>query len=71
VGSGRSGGGAGHATPGDCTFCEGTAGAAYGNNFLVPLLGSSGGGGGQGSSPSPSLGAGGGAGGGALLIASS
>jgi hypothetical protein len=55
------GGGAGHALPG---FGCG-AGPAYGNDFLVPLLGGSGG---SGASDPVS---GGGVGGGALLIASS
>lgn len=56
--AGTFGGGGGYAGVGGCN-----GGAAYGNDFLVPLLGGSGGGGNnQG---------GGGAGGGALLIASS
>jgi len=58
-GASDNGGGAGHATTGDSSL----GGAAYGNPFLVPLLGGSGGGGGVNST--------GGAGGGALLIASS
>src|SRR5262249_26495949 len=53
------GAGAGHAGRGG----GGTGGQAYGNDFLVPLLGGSGGGGGTNQ--------GGGAGGGGLLIASS
>jgi hypothetical protein len=60
---GTLGGGAGHATPG----CGGgAAGQAYGNPFLLPLVGGSGGGGGANDG-----GGGGGAGGGAILIASS
>lgn len=55
-------GGAGHASVGaGSTTCRG---AAYGNNYLVPLLGGSGGAG------RPDRNSGGGAGGGAILIAS-
>jgi hypothetical protein len=60
-----NGGGAGHALPGGGFFPSSTDGIAYGNRFLLPLLGGSGGGGGAGG------GSGGGAGGGALFIASS
>ncbi len=59
------GGGAGHSGPG-CGGCG--QGLAYGNPFLVPLLGGSGGAGG---SSDGRFGSGGGAGGGAILIASS
>lgn len=69
-GTGPGGGdvnsGAGHATPGGGA----SGGPAYGNDFLVPLLGGSGGGGGT-TNANNSLGGGSGAGGGALLIASS
>jgi hypothetical protein len=57
----HDGGPAGHASDGGCGV---RPGRAYGNAFLVPLVGGSGGAGG-------SSGAGGGAGGGAILIASS
>ncbi len=63
----RNGGGAGHATPGQDR--RGREGAAYGNSFLVPLIGGSGGGGGSGQSSF--AGNGGGPGGGAILVASS
>jgi hypothetical protein len=59
------GGGAGHAVAGGGG--AGVGGAVYGNNFLIPLLGGSGGAG----SWEGLNGSGGGAGGGALLIASS
>lgn len=71
------GGGAGHLYSGsDGLDSSGSKGSSYGNNFLIPLLGGSGGAGGgdptdtEGAS-SLELGAGGGAGGGAVLIASS
>ncbi len=60
AGLGPLGGGAG------TNFSRGTAGGFSGNQFLVPLIGGSGGGG----DASP-IGLGGGAGGGAILIASS
>ncbi len=65
----NNGGAAGHANPGSGSL----AGPAYGNDFLVPLLGGSGGGGGGRDSGGVSTrnGSGGGAGGGAILIASS
>lgn len=63
-----SGGGAGHAVVGDNGSAVGSGGAAYGNDFLLPLLGGSGGAGGAGVFSET---CGGGAGGGALLIASS
>lgn len=63
------GGGAGHAEiGGNASGVTGSGGPAYGNLFLVPLVGGSGGGGGSFSSKN---GSGGGAGGGAILIASS
>ncbi|HEX4954504.1 MAG TPA: hypothetical protein VF017_14020 [Thermoanaerobaculia bacterium] len=64
-----SAGNAGHSNPGAGTY----GGAAYGNAFLVPLLGGSGGAGGGPDSGGVSTrcGSGGGAGGGAILIASS
>lgn len=62
---GNAGGGAGHATVGGGKTVA--RGIAYGNDFLLPLLGGSGGSGGAFIIPS----GGGGAGGGALLIASS
>jgi hypothetical protein len=66
------GGGAGHATAAvirnpQCGSLPGD-GTAYGNAFLVPLVGGSGGGGGGGGTVR--IGGGGGAGGGAILIAS-
>jgi hypothetical protein len=63
------GGHAGHSAPGD-DFGAITAafGPAYGNAFLLPLVGGSGGGGG--SANATTNGGGGGAGGGAILIAS-
>lgn len=65
----REGGGAGHATAGGSSASSSIRGLPYGNNFLVPLVGGSGGaGGGFGSGFN---GGGGGAGGGALLIAGS
>jgi hypothetical protein len=70
-GGSSPGAGGGHAFAG--TGPGGTTGgSAYGNSFLLPILGGSGGAGGQyyGSAPN-SLGAEGGAGGGAILIASS
>lgn len=64
---GDFGRGAGHATAAAVTNCGG--GAAYGNPFLLPLIGGSGGGG---ASITNGLNnSGGGAGGGAILIASS
>jgi hypothetical protein len=63
---GTQGSGAGHNGPG----CGGSPGAAYGNAFLLPLLGGSGGGGGN-HAGGTNRGAGGGAGGGAVLLASS
>lgn len=67
-----SGGGAGYVGPGGNGLAGGTpagSGRAYGNAFLLPLIGGSGGAGGgvNGSA----YGTGGGAGGGAILIASS
>ena len=62
------GGGAGHATAGAGDNPENLAGPAYGNNFLLPLLGGSGGAGGivrRGANAG-----GGGAGGGVFLLAS-
>lgn len=59
------GGVAGHRVPGGSTH----GGSAYGNDFLLPLLGGSGGGGGA--YAGSTGGGGGGAGGGALLLASS
>jgi hypothetical protein len=66
--------GAGHANAGGSN--DSLAGSSYGNNFLIPLLGGSGGAGSGDSTATESasasqLGAGGGAGGGAVLIASS
>ena len=67
--SGRGGGG-GHATPGQGIEEDGPGGgASYGNTFLLPLIGGSGGAGFA--DPTPSDNGGGGAGGGAILIASS
>ncbi|MCW8138075.1 MAG: hypothetical protein KIT58_04130 [Planctomycetota bacterium] len=60
------GGSAGHLNPGGAGASVAPGGVAYGNDFLLPLLGGSGGGGGGRLNS-----AGGGAGGGALLIASS
>lgn len=54
---------------GDASFIQEDAGPAYGNQFLLPLLGGSGGGGGW--DPNSSKAQGGGGGGGAILIASS
>jgi len=59
----RSGCSASHANPVSCNGTE----AAYGNDFLISLLGGSGGGG----ATDPSPGLGGGGGGGAILIATS
>ena len=59
--SDHAGGSAGHSSS---SFCSDINAPAYGNVFLVPLVGGSGGAGGH-------SGAGGGAGGGAILIASS
>ena len=64
------GGGAGHAQAG-LNGSPDTQGEAYGNDFLIPLIGGSGGAGGGGENQSVSGGAGGGAGGGAIFIASS
>jgi hypothetical protein len=64
----RHGGGAGHAAAGGGSTSTGTPGGAYGNEFLLPLLGGSGGAGGARGAQN---GSGGGAGGGAILIASS
>ncbi len=68
------GGGAGHVGPGGNGAAGGGvlegSGRAYGNAFLLPLLGGSGGAGG-GHNGGSLYGAGGGAGGGAILIASS
>jgi hypothetical protein len=69
-GAGRTfngrGGGAGHANSGNDSCCETTGGLAYGNRFLLPLIGGSGGAGAtDGFGPG-----GGGAGGGAILIVS-
>ncbi|MCZ6677235.1 MAG: hypothetical protein O7E52_08290 [Candidatus Poribacteria bacterium] len=61
------GGGAGHATAGG-SGPENLGGPAYGNNFLLPLLGGSGGAGGI--VRGGANGGGGGAGGGAFLLAS-
>ncbi len=65
------GGGAGYARPG--TAGVGAGGPAYGNRFLLPLLGGSGGaGGGHGGNvnqPANAAGGGGGGGGGALMLA--
>ena len=66
------GGGAGHAAIGNNGSISGTnGGQAYGNNFLLPLLGGSGGAGGGESAGTGNQGGGGGSGGGAMLIASS
>jgi hypothetical protein len=69
--SGYYGGSAGYATagPGQASGNPGAAGAAYGSQQLLPLIGGSGGGGGAGGSSF--AGSGGGGGGGAILIASS
>jgi hypothetical protein len=64
-----SGGSAGYAAPGRCGSI-GPPGPAYGNNFLVPLLGGSGGAGVNGNK-NGGTNFGGGAGGGAILLASS
>jgi hypothetical protein len=60
-----NGGHAGHAVTGTNATDRGAGGAAYGNDFLLPLMGGSGGAG------DPDTNCGGGAGGGAILIASS
>ncbi len=65
---GTTGGGAGHTIDGIGYYSN--SGSAYGNEFVLPLIGGSGGGGSYSSSVSDKRG-GGGAGGGALLIASS
>lgn len=68
-GGGRGpGGGAGYATAG--TGLNQSGGSAYGNSYLIPMVGGSGGAGGSYFSTGNPFGAGGGAGGGALLIAS-
>jgi len=69
-----SGAGAGHAIAGTGSFCSISPGQAYGNDFLVPLLGGSGGGGSRGrvtGTGAAVAGDGGGAGEGAFVIASS
>jgi len=69
-GNGAHGGGGGYKTAGGTgNFPAASGGSAYGNDFLLPLLGGSGGGGGANSGDNS--GGAGGAGGGALLIASS
>jgi hypothetical protein len=68
VAPGRWPSGAGHATQGFFGCGNPVTGQAYGNDFLVPLIGGSGGGG---SIETPPFAATGGAGGGAILIASS
>lgn len=66
-GAGANGGGsASYATLGGADACGATAGAVYGNSFLIPLLGGSGGGGGT-----NHAGYSGGGGGGAILVAAS
>jgi len=67
-GSGEAGGGAGHRGNGG-NGEPGPGGVAYGNNYLLPMIGGSGGAGGG--RTSSDRGGGGGAGGGAILIASS
>lgn len=62
------GGGAGYATAG--TGPNQSGGNAYGNSYLIPMIGGSGGAGGSYLSTGNPFGGGGGAGGGALLIAS-
>lgn len=64
-------GGAGHVVPGQGASTGNLNGAAYGNDFLLPLVGGSGGAGGINPGGAGVSGSGGGAGGGALLIASS
>ncbi len=66
---GWGGAGAGHAAEGEDTQNNNRGGRAYGNVFILPLVGGSGGGGGD--EISPGIPGGGGSGGGALLIASS
>lgn len=66
-----AGGGAGHAVAGQGASMANLNGAAYGNDFLLPLVGGSGGAGGINPSGQGGSGGGGGAGGGAILIASS
>jgi len=65
----RSGGGAGHAINAKAGFLADVGGLAYGNVFLIPLFGGSGGAGGNGHSGG--FAGGGGAGGGAIMIATS
>ncbi len=65
----KVGASAGHLSKGRSAI-EGNAGLAYGNDFLVPLIGKSGGSGSDGDMVSGLSGGGGGGGGGALLIAS-
>lgn len=64
-------GGAGHVVPGQGASMASLNGSAYGNDFLLPLVGGSGGSGGTNPGGAGVSGSGGGAGGGALLIASS
>lgn len=66
-----SGAGAGHVVPGQGASVANLNGIAYGNDFLLPLVGGSGGSGGTNPGGAGNSGSGGGAGGGALLIASS
>ncbi len=66
-----SGGGAGHTVAGQGASMASLNGVAYGNDFLLPMVGGSGGAGGINPGGAGVSGSGGGAGGGALLIASS